>query len=137
MKVKLLDGAIMPTRAHPTDAGLDLYARKGAVIVPKQSATFDTGVCVELPHGCYGKIESKSGLNVNHSVVCCGGVIDEPYRGSICVKLYNLSDIPYIVEAGNKIAQLVIMHYVVPDITLVDELSETDRGTDGFGSTGV
>ena len=136
MKVKLLDGARLPDRAHPTDAGSDLFARERKVIEPGKSATFDTGVCVELPHGCYAKVESKSGLNVKHGVMCCGGVIDEPYRGSIVVKLYNLSDVPYIVERGDKIAQLIIMHYVVPEIVVVDELSETDRGTDGFGSTG-
>lgn len=136
MKIKLMDGARCPTRAHPTDAGLDLYARDGATIESGHSAVFDTGVCIELPHGCYGKIESKSGLNVKHGVVCCGGVIDEPYRGSICVKLYNLSDEEYTVNRGDKIAQLVIMHYVVPEMVVVDELSDTDRGADGFGSTG-
>ena len=136
MKVKLLPGSLMPTRAHPTDAGLDLYSRENGHIPPHDSLTFDTGVCVELPHGCYGKIESKSGLNVKHGVVCCGGVIDEPYRGSIAVKLYNMTAYPYDVKAGDKIAQLVIMHYVVPEMIEVEELSDSDRGTDGFGSTG-
>lgn len=135
MKVKLLSGAKMPTRSHPGDAGLDLYARNSATIYPKESVVFDTGVCVELPHGTFGKIESRSGLNVKHSIVC-GGVIDEPYRGSIIVKLYNLGFEPYRVNAGDRIAQMIIQPYVQVDLEEVDELTESDRGAAGFGSSG-
>ena len=126
----------MPKRAHPTDAGLDLRSRWSMLVPAHDSAEFDTGVHIELPSGWYGKIESKSGLNINHGIVSCGGVIDEEYTGSIMVKLYNLSDFDYIVEAGDKIAQLVIMPYLAPELDLVDKLDETDRGDDGFGSTG-
>lgn len=136
MKIKLDDGAIMPTRAHETDAGLDLYARETVRIWPGQSEIFDTGVHIELPRGFYGKIESKSGLNVNHSIVSCGGVIDEGYTGSIAVKLYNLGNTSYVFNAGEKIAQLVIMPYVTPKIEQVDELKDTARGAQGFGSSG-
>lgn len=136
MKIKLDDGAIMPTRAHETDAGLDLYARETVRIWPGQSEIFDTGVHIELPRGFYGKIESKSGLNVNHSIVSCGGVIDEGYTGSIAVKLYNLGNTSYVFNAGEKIAQLVIMPYVTPKIEQVDELEDTARGAQGFGSSG-
>lgn len=136
MKIMLDDGAYLPTRAHPTDAGLDLRAKERVKIWPGMSATIDTGVHVELPTGCYGKIESKSGLNVKHSIVSCGGTIDEPYRGSIVVKLYNLGDKAYVFEAGDKVAQLVIQPYVAPEIEIVDKLSETDRGNNGFGSSG-
>lgn len=142
MKVKLDTGAIMPTRAHATDAGLDLYSKEEKVIYPRLETilpigeTFDTGVHIELPHGYYGKIESKSGLNVNHSVVSCGGVIDEGYTGSIKVKLYNLGTEPYTVHAGDKIAQLIIQPYAAPELELVEHLDETERGENGFGSTG-
>lgn len=136
MKVKLDDGAFMPTRAHPTDAGLDLRAKERMKIWPGQSAIIDTGVHIELPPGYYGKIESKSGLNVNHDIVSCGGTIDEPYRGSIVVKLYNLGDTAYVFHPGDKVAQLVIQPYIAPELEIVDELSETDRGSDGFGSSG-
>lgn len=152
MKVKLGPGAIMPTRAHETDAGLDLYSMEDKVIYqgelaeydPKTGITrkiptgtvFDTGVHIAFDPGTYGKIESKSGLNVNHSVVSCGGVIDEGYTGAITVKLYNLGTEPYTVHKGDKIAQLVIMPYLTPKMELVDELDETDRGDNGFGSTG-
>lgn len=150
MKVMLDPGAYLPTRAHPQDAGLDLYSMEDKTIFPKgwrlssdgfhvQSVcgeTFDTGVHVAFEHGTYGKVESKSGLNVNHSVVSCGGVIDEGYTGSIKVKLYNLGSEPYTVLKGDKIAQLIIQPYLTPEIELVDRLDDTPRGENGFGSSG-
>lgn len=136
MKIKLDPGAKMPTRAHETDAGLDLYCREGAYILPHDHITFDTGIHIQLPPNTYGKIESKSGLNVNHNIVSCGGVIDEGYTGSIAVKLYNMGDELYKFEAGDKIAQLVIMPYIAPPMVQVDTLDPSDRGGNGFGSTG-
>ena len=136
MRILLDPGAYEPTRAHPTDAGLDLRAKERVKIWPGMAATIDTGVHVELPPGYYGKIESKSGLNVKHSIVSCGGTIDEPYRGSIVVKLYNLGDKAYVFEPGDKVAQLVIQPYIAPEIEISGTLSETDRGSNGFGSTG-
>lgn len=136
MKIKLDKGAYKPTRAHNTDAGLDLRCRETFVIWPGHHHTFDTGVHIELPKGYYGKIESKSGLNVKDSIVSCGGVIDEGYTGSIAVKLYNLGNHDKVFYQGDKIAQLVIMPYVAPKIEYVDELGETERGDKGFGSTG-
>ena len=136
MKIKLDNGAYMPTRAHETDAGLDLYCREDKMLWQGQSVTFDTGVHIELPKGYFGKIESKSGLNVNHGVVSLGGVIDEGYTGSIVVKLYDLGSESYRFHRGEKIAQLIIQPYLAPELELVDELEETDRGNAGFGSTG-
>ena len=80
-------------------------------------------------------LKSKSGLNVKHGIVS-EGVIDVGYTGSIKVKLYNHSGYDYTVEAGDKISQLVILPYLSPDLELVDELEETERGSNGFGSTG-
>lgn len=136
IKVKLDEGAFEPVRAHPTDAGLDLRTRESVTIWSGQSHTFDTGVHIEFPAGYYGKIESKSGLNVNDGVVSLGGVIDEQYIGSICVKLYNFGRESKRFRAGDKIAQLVIQPYIAPDMEFVDELADTDRGSNGFGSTG-
>lgn len=136
MRVKLDPGAFMPERAHPDDAGLDLRAREDATIYPHDCAVFDTGVHLEIPRGMYGKVESKSGLNVKHGIVSCGGVIDAGYTGSIAVKLYNLGNRIYRVYAGDKIAQLVIMACAAPPLELVDELDETERGAGAFGSTG-
>ena len=135
MKIKLDDGAIMPTRAHTYDAGLDLYARTAQIIPAKESATFDTGVHIELPKGTAGFLKSKSGLNVNHGLTG-EGVIDVGYTGSIKVKLYNNSGYDYRVEAGDKISQLVILWVLTPELELVDELEETERGNNGFGSSG-
>lgn len=137
IKVKLEPDAYLPERAHPTDAGLDLRTRDKVVLWGGKSHVFDTGVHIEMPPGCYGKIESKSGLNFKQGIVSCGGVIDEGYTGSICVKLYNLSDYSYTFEEGDKIAQLIIQPYVTFDeYELVPVLDETPRGDNGFGSTG-
>lgn len=135
MKIKLDRGAYMPTRAHDTDAGLDLYAMTTQIVPAKESATFDTGVHVELPYGTVGMIKSKSGLNVKHGLTS-EGVIDVGYTGSIVVKLYNHSGYDYTVNAGDKISQLVILPMLTPDLELVDRLDDTERGAGGFGSTG-
>lgn len=136
VRIVLDEGAFEPTRAHPTDAGLDLRTKEKFVLWPGHCHTFDTGVHIELPHGYYGKIESKSGLNVKDSVVSCGGVIDEGYTGSIAVKLYNFGKLDKEFEKGDKIAQLVIQPYIAPKMEIVDSLEETERGDAGFGSTG-
>lgn len=136
MRVKLDKGAYPVDRAHPTDAGLDLRTPIEFTIQPHDSYTVDTGVHVELPEGTFGQLFSKSGLNVKHSIVSLGGTLDEPYRGSIVVKLYNEGDEEYHFRAGDKIVQLVILNYIATDIEYVDQLSETDRGNRGFGSTG-
>lgn len=137
MRIMLDEGAILPTRAHSTDAGLDLYSREEQVILPGESAVFDTGVHVELPVGTFGQLFSKSGLNINYNVVSCGGTIDEGYTGSIRVKLYNLGDKPYMIREKQKICQLVIMPCLQPGLELVDRLEETERGEKGFGSSGL
>lgn len=135
MKIKLDENAIMPTRAYPTDAGLDLYARETQIVPAKESAIFDTGVHVELPEGTTGFIKSKSGLNVKHGITS-EGVIDVGYSGSIVVKLYNHSEYDYKVNKGDKISQLVILPILSPDLELVDSLEEHGRGNHGFGSSG-
>lgn len=139
MKIYVEPGATIPTRAYPTDAGLDLFCMKGGWIWPFCHKTFDTGVHFALPTESWGKIESKSGLNVKHNIVSCGGVIDESYRGSVKVKLYNLGWLPYRFRDGDKIAQMVIMDCIKPWLeceSSVEALGNTDRGNKGFGSSG-
>lgn len=138
MKVKLDEGARMPLRAHRFDAGLDLFSPYDFLIYPNGSAVIDTGVHMEIPEHWYGKIENRSGLNINCDIVACGGgVIDSGYTGSIAVKLYNLGRRIYRVRTGDKIAQIIFMRCELPDeLELVDELESTDRGDNGFGSTG-
>ena len=135
MKIKLDTGAIIPTRAHETDAGLDLYAMESKKIPARGSMVFDTGVHIELDPNTAGFIKSKSGLNVKYNLTS-EGVVDVGYTGSICVKLYNHGDHAYQVERGDKISQLVVVKIETPELELVDELEETDRGNNGFGSSG-
>ncbi len=135
IKIKLDNGARMPTRAHEADAGYDLYSRSTTSIMGRSSAKFDTGVHIEIPKGYVGFLKSKSGLNVKYGITS-EGVIDSGYTGSIVVKLYNSDTMPYIVREGDKISQLVILPIITPDLELVENLEETERGDNGFGSSG-
>lgn len=135
MRIKL-NGGFMPVRAHKTDAGLDLLSPIDVTVPAKGSACVDTLVCIELPENTVGLVKSKSGLNVKHGLTSDNGVIDVGYTGSIRVKLYNHSTNDYQVKRGDKISQLVILPILTPDLELVDELEETERGSNGFGSTG-
>jgi len=135
MKIKLDDGAYMPIRAHETDAGLDIRAKGSQIVPAKESAIFKTGVHIQLPKGTAGVLISKSGLNVKHDITSTG-LIDEGYTGEIVVKLYNHGGYDYTVEAGDKISQLVIVPVLTPKIEIVDEFDESDRGNNGFGSSG-
>ena len=135
IKIMLDDFALPPVRAHKEDAGLDLRAPADAIVPAKGNATFDTGVHVEIPRGYVGLLMSKSGLNVKHDITS-EGVIDCGYVGSIVVKLYNHGDKDYQVKRGDKISQLILMPIITPELILVSELEETERGSNGFGSTG-
>lgn len=135
MRVKLDKGAYMPERAHDLDAGYDLRTPYNYAIQPRSFGTIDTGVHVQIPEGYVGFLKSKSGLNVKHSITG-EGVIDAGYTGSIKVKLYNSSENRYRFNKGDKIIQLVILPIFTPELELVDDLEETERGDAGFGSTG-
>lgn len=135
MKVLLEEWAYMPERAHSTDAGADLRTPHDVTVMPNNSVVIDTGVHIELPLDTVGMLKSKSGLNVKHGITS-EGVIDVGYTGSIRVKLYNHSDKPYELKAGDKISQLVVMPILTPNFELVNELEATERGNGGFGSTG-
>lgn len=135
MKIKLDSGAYMPERAHDTDAGLDLRSPYAAVIPPYSSVAIDTGVHIEIPAMHVGMIKSKSGLNVKYNLTS-EGVIDAGYTGSICVKLYNHGQHTYAVHKGDKISQLVILPIITPELELVSSLEGSERGENGFGSTG-
>ncbi len=136
MKIVLEPWAIMPTRAHEFDAGLDLYsAQEDTYIYQDDSVLFDTGVHIQLPKNTVGFLKSKSGLNVKHGITG-EGVIDVGYTGSIMVKLYNHGKKPYKVRKGDKISQLVILPCILPELEVVDSLEKTERGDNGFGSTG-
>lgn len=135
MRVKLDPGAYMPTKAHESDAGFDLYARELRIIPAGGAVVFDTGVHIEIPQGFVGFLKSKSGLNVKHDLIS-EGVIDSGYTGSVCVKLYNNGLNNYTIRAGDKISQIVFLPIASPKMELVDSFEDTDRGNNGFGSSG-
>lgn len=135
MKVILDNGAKMPTKAHRADAGFDLYSRETVIVPAKESATFDTGVHIQIPEGFVGFLKSKSGLNVKHGITS-EGVIDSGYTGSIVVKLYNHSGKDYKVQIGDKISQIVLLPILMTDLELAKDFENFERGNNGFGSSG-
>ena len=134
-KVMLDEKAKMPTKAHDTDAGFDLYTPERVVVHRNDSAVIDTGVHIEIPKGYVGFLKSKSGLNVKHGIAG-EGVIDAGYTGSIVAKLYNNGEKMMVFEAGQKIIQIVFLPIPEVELKLTDSFDETERGENGFGSSG-
>ena len=135
MNIVLDKDAYIPVKAHEDDAGYDLFA-KSAFIIPKHEyAIHDTGVHIQIPKGYVGFLKSKSGLNIKHNITG-EGVIDSGYTGSIVVKLYNHGNENYSVNKGDKIIQLVILPIFSAELIEVTVLDDTERGANGFGSTG-
>ena len=140
MKIKftLDDGATAPTRAHDTDAGLDLYAFHPADIPPGGRQLVGTGVHVSIPPGYVGMICPRSGLAHKHglTVLNAPGIIDAGYTGEIKVNLHNTEDRAVVLPSGARIAQLVITPIPDAHLVQVDTLDATERGENGHGSTG-
>lgn len=135
MEFMLDNGAYLPSRSYGTDAGLDLRTPKAVTVPAYGSAIVDTGVHVELPSGCAGLLVSKSGLNIEHDITSTG-LIDEGYTGSIVVKLYNHSGGDHVFKAGDRVTQLVVIPVIRESLEQVSEFNQTERGNNGFGSTG-
>ena len=136
IKVVLKDGAFMPEKAHKEDAGFDFRTPIGFSIEPGKSFVVDTGICLEIPEHYAGVLISKSGLNVKHGLLSTG-LIDAGYQGSITVKLYNHSDKTYEFKIGDKISQIVIIPIPEVELEKVEKFNTTtDRGNNGFGSSG-
>jgi dUTP pyrophosphatase len=141
IEVRLLrDGARPPRRTRPGDAGYDLACYAGFELEPGESAKVPTGFAVALPEGIVGLVCPRSGLAANSrvTVVNSPGVVDSNFRGECCVLLINHGKERFVAQAGDRIAQLVLVPNWTPDIKLVDELSDCpdDRGVGGFGSSG-
>lgn len=138
--MKLRDGAVMPERKTSGSAGYDLCACVAApfTLEPGDFVVLPTGLAAEIPEGYAGMIFTRSGLGVKHGVHVSNGVgvIDSDYRGEIHVGLRNLGKIPYTISVGERIAQLIVMPVFTPEIEEIFELTETGRGSGGFGSTG-
>lgn len=136
MNIMLDKGAFAPEYAHfGWDAGADLKSPVEVIVPARGSVVIDTGVHVQIPQGFVGMIKSKSGLNVKHDITS-EGVVDAGYNGSIRVKLYNHGYVQYRIKRGDKISQLCIMPVHCEPFEIVSEFEETERGNNGFGSTG-
>ena len=140
VKIKLENGCenFCPKKAHPDDAGYDLYSRIDAVLEPLSGMAIPVGFAMELPAGYEAQIRPRSGLAAKHHITVTNspGTVDTNYRGEIKAILYNLGREPFSIQRCDRIAQMVICE--LPEIELVEatELSQTDRGTGGFGSSG-
>jgi dUTP pyrophosphatase len=140
VKIKLENGCeiFCPKKAHPDDAGYDLYSRIDAVLEPLSGMAIPVGFAMELPSGYEAQIRPRSGLAAKHHITVTNspGTVDANFRGEVKVILYNLGKEPFIIQRGDRIAQMVICK--LPEIELIEttELSETDRNTNGFGSSG-
>jgi dUTP pyrophosphatase len=140
LRVRRLDpGATIPTRAYEHDAGLDLYSVQDVVLEPGQRASVGTGIAVEIPAGHAGLVLPRSGLANRHGIalVNAPGLIDSGYRGEIRVLLLNTDqDEPFAISAGDRIAQLVLVAVQTPAVVEAEELTGSERGQGGFGSSG-
>lgn len=142
MEVKIVNKSAYPLPEYATEhsAGMDLRAdiKESITLEPQKRAMVPTGIYIELPEGFEAQIRPRSGLAAKHgiSLVNTPGTIDADYRGEIKVIMVNLSDTPFVLNPGERIAQMVIARYERIKWNLVDELTESERGEGGFGSTG-
>ena len=130
--------AEVPTRAHPTDAGLDLAASETTQVAPRVVTLVPTGIAVAIPAGHVGILAARSSLAVKKSMTLANGVgvIDSDYRGEIKIPIIPLDGCHNLIQAGQKIAQLIILPIATPTVEVVAELPDSERGHGGFGSTG-
>lgn len=133
---KLHPDAVLPSIAKSGDAGFDLCVVDTVILAPHERKQVPTGLAMEIPDGCAGLIWDKSGLSHKYGIKTLGGVVDSGYRGEVMVGVVNLSDTPYTFEKGHKVAQMIIQKFEAVEIVEVDNVSETERGESGFGSTG-
>jgi dUTP pyrophosphatase len=140
IKLKKLDArAVLPTRGTAASAGSDLYAIDAVTVPAGETVIVHTGIAVAIPEGYAGLIYARSGLATKRNLAPANkvGVIDADYRGEIMVALYNQSSAVQTVESGERIAQLVVTPFLQVTLEECSELSDTQRGTGGFGSTGT
>jgi dUTP pyrophosphatase len=133
---KIHPDAKLPSYAHTGDAGFDLFAPQDVSLAPGERMGIPSGIAMEVPDGYVGLIWDKSGLSIKNGLKILGGVLDSGFRGEIIIGVMNLSREAYMFEKGHKIAQMLIQKVERPEIIEIDELTETERGAGGFGSTG-
>jgi dUTP pyrophosphatase len=137
LSFKRLDpDAVLPERASQSSAGLDLYSIEAVSLKPGERRLVRTGLAVAIPQGFYGRVAPRSGLAVKKGVDVLAGVIDADYRGEVGCLLYNAGDETITLPAQSKICQLIIEKIITPNAVWVEGLSDTVRGSGGFGSSG-
>lgn len=134
---RLSPTANLPTRGSKYAAGLDLFANETKTVPPNGSALISTGISMVIPHGYYGRIAPRSGFSVKTGLMVNAGVIDSDYRGEVKILFANPTANSVQVNAGEKVAQILVERIALLDVEEVDNLDETERGTNGFGSTGT
>jgi dUTP pyrophosphatase len=134
---KLKEEAVVPQYAHPGDAGMDFCASEDVTIEPGQRALIPTGIAMAIPEGYVALVWDKSGRASKDGVTTMAGVIDSGYRGEIQILMFNTTEDPWTVNAGEKVAQILIQPIAAPEVEVVESLDETSRGAAGFGSTGL
>lgn len=136
---KLHDDAVIPSRGSAGAAGYDLSSVVDCVIGPGSYEIIDTGIAIQIPSDCYARVAPRSGLAAKHLIDVLAGVVDSDYRNQIKVILINHSASPFKVAKGDRIAQLIFERIYTPELETVsyDVLTSTERGLNGFGSTGV
>lgn len=139
VKVKITDGAPMPRYAKPGDVGMDLTSRQTVEIAPHGTIKVGTGVAFEFPEGVYGCVVPRSGMAYKRGVTIANtpGTVDNQYRGEVFLPLHNIGNETVVVERGERVAQIIFKRYVEVECVEADELSETERGATGFGSSGT
>jgi dUTP pyrophosphatase len=133
--LKVSAEATLPTRAHPEDAGMDMYSLEDVILEPSQGKVTKTGIAMAIPQGFVGMVADRSSL-AKRGVKTAGGIIDAGYRGEIMICLWNISGEPIQLKRGERIAQLLILPIATPAVVEVAKLDDTQRGAGGFGSTG-
>ncbi len=137
LKIKKLHiDAVIPKYAHFDDAGFDLFAIEDTLVKVGERIPIKTGIAMEIPTGYVGLIWDKSGLSVKEGIKTIAGVVDSTYRGEVLVAVTNISDKDYKFEKGHKVAQMIIQKKETPELIEANELTESERGYGGFGSTG-
>jgi dUTP pyrophosphatase len=133
---RLSADAVSPRYGRAGDAGLDLFASEQYELAPGARHVFGTGIAIAVPDGYVGLVWDRSGLATSAGITTMAGVIDATYRGEVRVPLLNTGDEPYVVQVGDRIAQLLVQAIPVVEVIEVDALDETQRGDAGFGSSG-
>jgi dUTP pyrophosphatase len=136
LRIKKMDPrAVLPKRAHPEDAGLDLHVLESVRIPAGQGVKLRTGIALEIPAGCVGMVADRSSLAAK-GLKTAGGIIDAGYRGEVHIVLRNLTSEEIGLEAGDRVAQLLLVPILLSPVEEATELSSTSRAAGGFGSTG-